>query len=152
MKPIEKGTCFVIPFDEKQFGFGYVTFATQFLVVNVFDFLSDDEKELETAFGKPLIKRDWITDWVVFMTFKNSQFPKWKLKRNRIVPEILPPKQPNVIYANRVFNFETGETGRPATEADRRTLEEVSLTVSTLYNVEIRKCFGLDSQKNASEA
>ncbi len=146
MKKIELGTCFSIPLDDNQYGFGYVNYEGQFLMVNIFDFISRNQKDVKLALEKPLLVTDWLIDWVVFYAPRkkliNNMYPAWKLHRNIIYPDYIPPQTPFVIFGGhdnlRCFNFYTGEQ-HPATKHEIKTYPRMITHHSDYYGAYIRE-------------
>lgn len=113
MKKLDAGTCFYIPLNNGEFGFGYIVYDNQFLIVNIFDFKSDNYKDISTAFGRPLLIEGWLIDIVVFAKIKSATFPKWELLRKVIYDNPKHPENPIVIYGlpSRLkrLNYITGD-------------------------------------------
>lgn len=121
MKYIPLGTGFSIPLENNEYGFGYVNYEGNFLMVNILDFRSHDPKNIKAALTSPLLITDWLIDWAVFSTTKNSSYPKWKLHRGVVFNEYQKPLCHHVIFGasrdRKCLNFLT-EDIHPATDDD----------------------------------
>lgn len=113
MKEIKLGTCFSIPLENEEYGFGYVNYEGDFLMVSIFDFKSKSSKDIKNSFDKPLLITDWLIDWVVFSNVKSSLYPKWILHRNIILENYKKPQCHYVIFGSefdkKCLNFITDE-------------------------------------------
>ena len=114
MKKIDVGTCFYIPLESGEFGFGYIVYDDRFLIVNIFDFKSNSCKKVISAFDRPLLIEGWLIDVVVFAKIKNAMHPKWELLRKVIYDNPKFPVNPIVIYGLpsrlKCLNYVTGDT------------------------------------------
>lgn len=139
MKQIEFGTCFNIPLGNEEFAFGYVVFDGDFVIANVFDFKSTNEKDFELAFTKPLLIKEWLTDIIVFSgTNWGRRYPKWKLYRKLKFSGATIPLEPFVIFGGppassyRRLNYITDEI-ELATDDDVKKYQRFITRVGDYY-------------------
>lgn len=121
MKKIELGTCFSVPFDDGSFAFGYVIHDGKFLLVNIFDFKSNNEGDILLALKSPYLVKDWLIDAVVFSSTGRRLYKKWKLHRKIIFDSPVTPSEPFVVFGDdnnyKLLNYLTEEV-RPASDND----------------------------------
>lgn len=118
MKHIEPGTLFEAPLPNGKFACGYVNFDNgQFLLMNIFDFMSDQPGAFDDAVDQPIKIRDLLEERSRFMRRKDmvENGWLWHLKRGRMAPEVLPPKYDFISGSSTISNIYTDEIVGPST-------------------------------------